>query len=51
MELMYEQINNYCKNIQMNAKNNIIKDQEMKLKKKKNQRKYEFLSKKIDWFG
>ena len=35
MELMYEQINNYCKNIQMNAKNNIIKDQEMKLKKKK----------------
>lgn len=32
----------------MNAKNNIIKDQEMKLKKKKNQRKYEFLSKKID---
>lgn len=44
---MYEQINNYCKNIQMNAKNNIIKDQEMK-SKEKNQRKYEFLSKKID---
>lgn len=42
MELMYEQINNYCKNIQMNAKNiqmnaknNIITDQEMKLKEKK----------------
>lgn len=35
MELMYEQINNYCKNIQMNAKNNIITDQEMKLKGKK----------------
>ena len=35
MELMYEQINNYCKNIQMNAKNNIIKDQEMKSKEKK----------------
>lgn len=48
MELMYEQINNYCKNIQMNAKNNIIKDREMKLKEQKNQRKYEFLSKKID---
>lgn len=32
---MYEQINNYCKNIQMNAKNNIITDQEMKLKEKK----------------
>ena len=47
MELMYEQINNYCKNIQMNAKNNIITDQEMKLKEK-NQRKYEFLGKKID---
>lgn len=35
MELMYEQLNNYCKNIQMNAKNNIITDQEMKLKEKK----------------
>ena len=35
MELMYEQINNYCKNIQMNAKNNIITNQEMKLKEKK----------------
>ena len=32
----------------MNAKNNIITDQEIKLKEKKNQRKYEFLSKKID---
>lgn len=35
MELMYEQINNYCKNIKMNTKNNIITDQEMKLKEKK----------------
>lgn len=35
MELMYEQINNYCKNIQMNAKNNIITDQEIKIERKK----------------
>ena len=35
MELMYEQINNYCKNIKMNTKNNIITDQEIKLKEKK----------------
>lgn len=32
---MYEQINNYCKNIQMNAKNNIITDQEIKIERKK----------------
>ena len=35
MELMYEQINNYCKNKQMNTKNSIMTDQEMKLKEKK----------------
>lgn len=32
---MYEKINNYCKNIQMNAKNNIITDQEIKIERKK----------------
>lgn len=35
MELMYEQINNYCKNIKMNTKNNIITDQEIKIERKK----------------